>query len=345
MQNFAYIMDTAFAKKVVLRERKREELDMKKWYRGGMAALCGLLLSLTTFAAGPETLIPGGSTIGIRMETAGVSIVEITDAAPEAAGLEKGDLIIRVDDQPVQSAEELKELVSHSNGTALKLLVLHQGKERSCTIAPKQSPRGWCLGLLVKDSICGIGTVTYYNAEDGSFGALGHGVGSRNELLPLREGEILPSGVKKIIPGQEGTPGCLQGEILSEQSRGKILRNTARGIFGIAQDIRGTALPVAHWKEIHRGEAVIFSTVQGTEIEEFTVEIQEIRPGDEKDRNFVLKVTDPELLALTGGIVQGMSGSPIIQDGKLIGAVTHVLVDDPTTGYGIFIENMLDAAA
>lgn len=318
---------------------------MKKIIRGGMAWLCALLLSLTAFAAEPKELIPGGNTVGIQIQTQGISIVELTDAVPEAAGLEKGDLIIRVNGQTVNTTEELKESIQTCGGKALKLDYLHEGKEKSCSIAPKKTTQGWQLGILVKDSICGIGTVTYYNAADGSFGALGHGVGNANELLPLREGEILPSGVKEVIPGQEGKPGCLQGELLSREPRGEIRQNTSRGIFGKATAISGTALPIGGWEEIRKGQAVILSNVQGTEIEEFTVEIQEIRPRDEKDRNLVLKVTDPDLLSTTGGIVQGMSGSPIIQDGKLVGAVTHVLVNDPTTGYGIFIENMLDAAA
>ena len=318
---------------------------MKKIIRGGMAGFFAVFFSLSAFAAAPKELIPGGSTVGIQMETRGISIVELTDAVPEAAGLEKGDLIIRVDGEPVETAEELKEKVQNSGGNPLKLCYLRGGEEKYCTIAPKNSPQGWQLGLLVKDSICGIGTVTYYNETDGSFGALGHGVGNENSLLPLREGEILPSGVKEVTPGKEGKPGCLQGELLGREPSGEILQNTSRGIFGKVTSVCGSPLPVAQWEEIRKGEAVILSNVQGTEIEEFTVEIQEIRPKDEKDRNLVLKVTDPDLLKTTGGIVQGMSGSPIIQDGKLVGAVTHVLVNDPTTGYGIFIEKMLDAAA
>lgn len=306
---FAYIMDTAFAKKVALRERKREEEEMKKIIRGGMAGFFAVVLSLSAFAAAPKELIPGGSTVGIQMETRGISIVELTDAIPEAAGLEKGDLIIRVDGDTVETAEEFKEKVQNSGGNPLKLCYYRDGQEKSCSIAPKKSPQGWQLGLLVKDSICGIGTVTYYNAADGSFGALGHGVGNENSLLPLREGKILPSGVREVIPGQEGKPGCLQGELLSREPKGEILQNTSRGIFGKATAISGTALPIGEWEEIQKGEAVILSNVQGTEIEEFTVEIQEIRPKDDKDRNLVLKVTDPHLLSTTGGIVQGMGVS------------------------------------
>ena len=318
---------------------------MKKLYQGAMAALCTLLLSITAFAATPRELIPGGNTVGLQMQTDGISIVELTDAVPEAAGLQKGDLITKVNGNSVETTAELKEMIQNCDGSLLNLKILRQGTEKTCTIAPKKTPQGWQLGILVKDSICGIGTITYYNEADGSFGALGHGVGSQNNLLPLREGQILPSGIKEGIRGEEGKPGCLHGRILSRESSGEILRNTSRGIFGTTEAICGNSLPVGKWEEIRLGEAVILSNVQGTEVKEFTVEIQEIRPRDEKDRNLVLKVTDPELLTTTGGIVQGMSGSPIIQDGRLIGAVTHVLVNDPTTGYGIFIENMLDAAA
>lgn len=306
--------------------------------------LAALLFSVSAFASSPKELIPGGNTIGLHMQTEGVSIVELTDAIPKEAGLKKGDVICKVDEKPVQSAKDLKEIIQNCQGAPVTLCVLRKGERSHCTLAPKKSGDSWALGILVRDSITGIGTLTYYNAQNGSFGALGHGVSDECSLLPLRTGEVLPSGVKEVIKGEKGKPGALQGEVLGRESSGQILQNTPQGIFGSIAPIRGKALPVADWEEIRPGEAVILSNVRGTEVEEYTVEILKICPKDEKDRNLILKVTDPDLLAATGGIVQGMSGSPLVQDGKLIGAVTHVLVNDPTMGYGIFIENMLEAA-
>ena len=317
---------------------------MKKIIQGAAVLFFGLIFSASAFAA-PREVIPGGNAVGLQFHTQGVSIVELTDAVPKEAGLKKGDMIVQVDDTAISTTADLKKCIENSSGKTLTVHILRENKQKEYVLAPKMSPNGWQLGLLVKDSICGIGTVTYYDSSNGSFGALGHGVGTQNALLPLREGEVLPAAIHSVIRGQEGKPGALQGEPLSRESCGQILRNTPQGIFGIGMADRGTPIPVASAGEIRTGEAMILSNVTGTQVEEFTVQIREIRPGDNKDRNFVLEVTDPRLLNTTGGIVQGMSGSPIIQDGKLIGAVTHVLVDDPTTGYGIFIENMLDAAA
>ena len=317
---------------------------MKKIIQGAVALFFGLILSTSAFAT-PREVIPGGNTVGLQFRTQGVSIVELTDAVPKDAGLKKGDIIIQIDDTTISGTADLKKCIENSSGQPLTVHILRENRQKECVLSPKKTPTGWQLGLLVKDSICGIGTVTYYNSSDGSFGALGHGVGSQSALLPLREGEVLPAGVKSVIRGEEGKPGALQGEPLSTHSCGQILRNTPQGIFGTGMAGTGDPIPVASAEEIRLGEAIILSNISGTEVEKFTVQIRELRPKDEKDRNLVLEVTDPRLLGTTGGIVQGMSGSPIIQDGKLVGAVTHVLVNNPTTGYGIFIENMLEAAA
>ena len=318
---------------------------MRNCFKAAVALVLCLLLCRSAFGALPERLIPGGNTIALELDTQGLSVVEVTSPAAQRAGLQKGDVLQRIDSRPVFSPEEVAAAVKNSRGAPLRLTLLRDGQEKSCTLAPQKTDQGWQLGLLVRQGISGIGTVTYYNREDGSFGALGHGVSDGKALLPLRNGSALPSSVISVTKGKKGEPGSLQGAIRGKTPLGEIQKNTHCGIFGTMGCPQKEALPVADWREIRQGAATILSNVRGTEVEEYRVNILEISPRDRLNRNLLLEVTDPALLECTGGIVQGMSGSPIIQEGKIVGAVTHVLVDDPTTGYGIFIENMLDAAA
>ena len=190
--------------------------------------------------------------------------------------------------------------------------------------------------------------MTWYDPQAKTFGTLGHGVNDGDgNLLRLTGGKAYSAAVASVKKGQPGQPGQLRGAIRSKTPLGDLTANTDRGLFGTTPTgWEGQALPVASSQEIHTGRATIRSTVVGDRVQEYSVEILKIYPHTKNgDKNMVLRITDPKLLEATGGIVQGMSGSPIIQDGKLVGAVTHVLVNDPTTGYGIFIENMLDAAA
>ena len=315
-----------------------------------LAVLLSVCLSVAASAALPATLIPGGNTIGLQLQSDGVSIVEFTGDNPtaKAAGLRRGDRIHAVDGKDIWSAQQLSEAVQEHGGTPMTLTVERDGALRSVTIAPQQTEDGWRLGMYVRDSITGIGTVTYYEAETGRFGALGHGVndGSSETLLPIRSGTVLPSQVVAVTKGKAGDPGALQGALRSRSTLGVIEKNTAYGIFGTVQQI-GTrkAVPVASGSEVHVGAATILSNVDGTAVREYSIRICAVDHNQAQGRNLLLEVTDGTLLKQTGGIVQGMSGSPILQDGKLVGAVTHVLVNNPVQGYGICIENMLDAAA
>ena len=314
--------------------------------RTALAATLSLLLLSGVSAAVPEMLIPGGEPIGLELELNGVSVVELANDISGKAGLRSGDLICKINGTEISSAEQLRRSVRDSGGKMMELVILRNGEEKTLKLSPVQTAEGWKLGIYVRDQLKGIGTVTYYE-EDGDFGALGHGVSGEegNGLLPLRGGAVLPSEVASVEKGKVGDPGCLRGAWEKGSSCGRVERNTPQGIFGKMEIGKAGALPVAEASQIHKGEAQIRSTVQGREVRTYTVEICEIHETESHDRNLLIRVTDPQLLAATGGIVQGMSGSPIIQDGKLIGAVTHVLVDDPTMGYGIFIENMLDAAS
>ena len=321
---------------------------MKKWFfRAILTSLAVILLSTGVWAA--QTLVPVGRTVGLELDARGVTVAEFDRELGQAArqaGLREGDMIVKADGSPVATAQDLQKYVSRCK-EKLVLTVLREGQELNLTLTPVPCPEGKRLGIFVRSGITGIGTVTYYDPETGDFGALGHGVSDRKgNLLPLEAGAALEAEVVSIQKGKVGTPGQLRGAFRQDRILGDIRRNTPCGVFGTAPaGWPGTPLPVAQSEEIHTGEAIILSNLTGTEVEEFQVEIIKISPGSRAaGRNLLIHVTDDDLIARTGGIVQGMSGSPIIQDGKLIGAVTHVLVNDPTTGYGIFIENMLDAA-
>ena len=228
------------------------------------------------------------------------------------------------------------------------MTVERDGKTAEYLLEPVQQDGAYVLGIKIRDSIAGIGTVTYYDSDSGEFGALGHGVceAGTGKLLEMTAGEIVPSTVTSVEKGQRGCAGQLQGAFENETTLGTVEKNTSRGIFGTmtAGQELGESCAVGEKDEVNTGAATIRSNVDGETVAEYDVEILKIYPK-ESERNMLLRVTDEELLEQTGGIVQGMSGSPIIQDGKLVGAVTHVLVNDPTRGYGIFIENMLDAAS
>ena len=316
---------------------------MKQVMRAAAALVLAAVLICPVGAA--RTVIPGGNTIGLHLQTDGVSVVEFYEKAAENAGLERGDLICAVNGEPVQTVQELTQAVQKTGGRPMRLTVRRGEREFGVTLAAAKTQEGWRLGVFVRDSINGIGTVTYYDPATGQFGALGHGVSDGKYLLSLRSGEVMPSAVTSVHRGERGEPGTLQGAVRDGSTNGEILENTPQGVFGKMEPMKGEAVEVAEASEVHTGNAVIRSNVRGTQVEEFSVRIRALYPNEEADRNLLLEITDPELLELTGGIVQGMSGSPILQNGKLIGAVTHVLIDDPTRGYGIFIENMLDAAA
>ena len=314
------------------------------------AASAILLLTLLPLGSrAAELLIPGGEVIGLRLRQDSVTVAaydESLGAFAREAGLRIGDEIVTIDGHAICCPEDVRCALDRCAGAA-QLTVVREGKTQELKIAPKVTPEGPRLGIYLRQGIAGIGTVTFYDPETHRFGSLGHGVGdSRGTLLEMTEGTAYEAEVESVVKGKSGQPGQLKGSAEPMEVCGTLQRNTPQGVFGISEEgWLGEPLPVAAFSEIRTGPATIRSTVRGDDVQEYSVEILKIYPQDRRDhRNFLLKVTDPALLAATGGIVQGMSGSPIIQDGKLVGAVTHVLVNDPTRGYGIFIENMLDAA-
>ena len=303
-----------------------------------------------------RVLMPGGCSVGVAIRTRGVLVVGMDEGAASDAGLRAGDVILSVNGLPLEKAEVLTSTVAAAEGQMVELVIDRDGRERTLMIAPRYDKAGaaWRLGVWVRDSTAGVGTLTFYDPQTLTYGALGHAITDTDtgSVLSVREGELMQAQIVDVRRGQRGTPGELRGSFLREQVQlGAVLKNTAYGIYGtlnapVESALYPDGLPVASRSEVHAGTATILSTVDDGSVTEYTVEItQVLRQSGAAQKSLELKVTDERLLEKTGGIVQGMSGSPIIQDGKIVGAVTHVLVNDPTRGYGIFIENMLDAAA
>ena len=311
----------------------------------------------------PErTVIPVGRTVGIKLFSRGVMVVGLIDVATEdgaesparACGLRTGDIITHIDGQQVDSIEQVQSLLQSTGGEELAIQLTRGGRMVETTAAAAQcmTDGSYRLGAWIRDSMAGIGTITYYDPENGKFAALGHGINDLDTklLMPLESGAIMGSSVTDVQTGTKGTPGELHGKFDLEHDLGTLYANTNCGVFGVtdgADDrFTGEPMPVAKAGEVKVGAATILSNVEGDKVESFDVEILRIyRRTGQDSRSMMVRVTDPELLEKTGGIVQGMSGSPILQNGKLVGAVTHVLINDPQCGYGIFAETMLDAGA
>ena len=316
------------------------------------AAHTEALSSVYASAEGEEiTLIPGGMVFGVRFFTEGVLVVGIPDSSGSpayAAGVRVNDVILKVDGVTVNDADQLSRAVDSGGGKAVEFTCRRDGKEFCVTVTPRLEESGYKTGIWVRDSGAGIGTVTFIDPKTGLFGGLGHGIcdADTGKPMPLGRGVLLGVSINGITKGAAGDPGEIRGSFKAEKL-GAVTGNTDCGIFGIYSEIPKSlypAIPIAHKDEVKGGAATILCTLEGGEIKEYRVELSSIDPTAEGGRCFTVKVTDPDLIAQTGGIVQGMSGSPIIQNGKLVGAVTHVLINDPTRGYGIFIENMLAAA-
>ena len=310
------------------------------------AAISMYICAVSVFA---KDLIPVGRVIGLELSAGTVTVAAFEDSLDvgRTSGLQIGDTIVSIDAQAIGCAEDVRQALRSSDGT-VDLTVLRSGKEQTIRIQPEITEDGPKLGVYLKQGITGIGTVTFYDPETKCFGALGHGVSdNRGALLSLSRGNAYPASIVSVQKGKPGAPGQLKGSLKSSHLLGKLTGNTQQGIFGTASTgWEGASIPMATAEEVRTGDAVIRSTVRDGEPKEYSVKILKIYPKSRPDgRNLLLEITDPALLETTGGIIQGMSGSPIIQDGKLVGAVTHVLVNDPTRGYGIFIENMLDAAS
>lgn len=295
---------------------------------------------------------PGGQTFGIKLQTNGVLVVGVGEVngpsgscMPAAdAGIKAGDLITAVGDDPVDSVLSLNEHISESEGKSTLITLERDGATHTVCPIPVDDGSGYKIGVWVRDSTAGIGTLTYIIPDTLAFGGLGHGIYDSDTgiLMPMKRGtvsDVVLTGVKK---GRAGAPGELQG-FFGTNSSGTAISNTESGVYGIFSvmpDKTEKLIPLAAETEVEVGKAEIICSVEG-EAKHYDARITKLDSSDDDLRNFIIEITDPELLSVTGGIVQGMSGSPVIQHGKLVGAVTHVMITDPTRGYGIFIERMI----
>ncbi len=301
-----------------------------------------------------DMLIAGGIPFGVKLHTDGVLVVNVCDVRCGTAGkrpamdagLKKGDMIISINGEKIQSGAQVCRICGESDGKPLKITVMRAGKVKTLTVTPEKNSEGeYKLGMWIKDSAAGIGTVTFIDPKTLIFGGLGHGIceASSGELLPISYGSVENVILSGINTGKAGAPGELKGYFTGDKT-GKLIKNTMSGIYGafgaMPQEVKDSLYPVGSKSDIHEGKAYILCTVDDGGRKSYEIEISAINQGAQS-KNFTVTVTDEALISATGGIVQGMSGSPIIQDGKLVGAVTHVLIGDPRSGYGIFIENML----
>ena len=308
-------------------------------------------------AQASEMLVPVGKTVGVTMDTQGLLVLGTGSVdgendriyTPCKGILQAGDLLLEADGQTLENKEMFLEAVEKSGGETISLRLQRDGREKKVAVTPVFSTADgtYKIGAWIRDSIQGIGTVTYYDPADQTFGALGHGVYDvdTGELMQIREGALVSVELTEIVKGQKGKAGELTGKIALQEKFAHIDENTEAGIFGSAGTavFNGEALPVAETDEIKKGKAYILSDLEGKGVKAYEVRIESLRKGGGKAyKDMTIRITDERLLKLTGGIVQGTSGSPIVQKGKLVGAVTHVMVNDPTRGYGIFLEHMLE---
>lgn len=310
--------------------------------------------TINTLSQEKTYLIPGGQAFGVKMYTNGVLVVELSDFKSEdgnvcpakTAGIKTSDTIVSINGTKITSNEEISDIVKNSNGDVLTVTGIRNGEIYSTEITPQKciSQNEYKIGLWVRDSTAGIGTITYYNPANSHIGGLGHGISdiTTGTLMPAASGQLIGAEILSVAKGEKGSPGQLEGALNSSIIYGSLLDNSDKGIFALSDsDFQGEAIEIASENEIEIGDATIYATVSSDIRKEYTVKIESINRLTDSGKNMVIKITDPELLEITGGIVQGMSGSPIMQNGKLIGAITHVFVNDPTHGYGVFIENML----
>ena len=294
-----------------------------------------------------KQLVVLGQPFGVKLYTKGVIVVDAEEGSTAvSAGIRVGDIILSYNDTVIRSNEELAEQVQLCRGVKQKARILRNKREQTVWVTPAETEEGYTIGLWVRDSTAGLGTLTYYDPQTKVLAGLGHSITDVDTglTMPVESGEIVSARITGVRQGKKEEPGELLGA-LTDRSYGTVLVNNNAGLFGTAeQPFEGVTYPVALRNEIKEGDATILCTVSGTTPKTYTIRITKINNNLSEYRNLCIEVTDPALLNETGGIVQGMSGSPILQNGKLIGAVTHVLVDDPTRGYGIFIENMLSAA-
>lgn len=309
----------------------------------------------------PRTkVIPVGNIAGVKLYTSGVLVVGMSEIEGidhkkhkpyENTGIKEGDTITQINNVEISSTEQLMETVNQAQGQPVKIKYVQEEETKECSIEPvKTSSNEYKLGLWVRDSAAGVGTVTFYEPTSKTFGALGHGITDidTEELIHIASGEFVTTRILNITKGESGTPGKIQGTVENQQNIGKIYKNSKFGIYGSVDNLASLKIDaskemeVALREEIQVGKATILCCLDNQKVEEYEIEIQKIyKENNYNNKSMQIKVTDERLLEKTGGIIQGMSGSPVIQNGKFVGAVTHVLVNNPQEGYAVFGDIML----
>ncbi|MBQ7828693.1 MAG: SpoIVB peptidase [Clostridia bacterium] len=322
----------------------------------GVFAVGATAANKDVYRYGDLKLVAGGIPFGVKFSTQGVIVIGFSEIEgmsktlnpAYAAGLRAKDVIVEIDGKAIGGASDLTRAIEQSGGRELAVTYMRNGERTVVKMKPlySRTEGKYKTGMWVKDSGAGIGTVTYIDPTTCKFAGLGHGIcdGETGELIPMTCGDVMNVRINAIKKGIAGAPGEVKGYFGAEKT-GRLLSNTSCGVYGVFDklpDSLGEALPVGSRHDVKLGEAEIICTLDDGVRRTYKIEISTVNRDETGSKCFIIKVTDPTLIEKTGGIVQGMSGSPIIQNGKLVGAVTHVMINDPTVGYGIFIENMLD---
>ena len=309
----------------------------------------------------PRTkVIPVGSVAGVKLYTSGVLVVGMSEIEGEDSkkykpyentGIQEGDTIVAVNNITISSTEELVSEVNKSEGKDIKIQYKHENESVECSIKPVKTGKSeYKLGLWVRDSAAGVGTVTFYSQSTNGFAALGHGLQDidTDQLINISSGEFVTTKILGIDKGEKGDPGRIEGTLDGQKNIGTITKNTKFGIYGSVDNIsslnidKSKEMDVALRDEIKTGKAYILCSLENGKVEQYEIEIEKIyRDNDYNNKSMKIKVTDESLIEKTGGIIQGMSGSPIIQNGKFVGAVTHVLINNPLEGYAVFGDIMV----
>ncbi len=332
------------------------------WRAALRAALLTAAVMLTIWPAAARAsaaaVVPVGRAVGIKLFSDGVVVVGTSEVATDqgevnparACGLKEGDIITHINGAEVDTIEEVEAALQETEGGLMSIRAIRDDRQIQLSGRAVQcsADGSYKLGAWIRDSMAGIGTVTFYCPDTGAFGALGHGINDTDTalLMPLESGSILPATVAAVQKGEAGTPGQLRGVFDTDTTLGLLNSNTAGGVFGTLSDpawAAGSPVETAERSQVRAGNATILANIDGDQVREYSIRIEKVYPESESDcRDFLIRVTDRDLLEAAGGIVQGMSGSPILQNGRLVGAVTHVMIDDPTHGYGVWVGRMLE---
>jgi stage IV sporulation protein B len=304
-------------------------------------------------------LIPCGSCVGIKININGAMVIELSSiqgidgkkySPASSAGMKKGDIITKIDDKQITKISDLKECIENSGGRELTFEVKRQNGVKYLKIKPilSNDDNMYKIAAWVRDGTSGIGTVTYIDPKDNTFGALGHGITDidTGKIMPAGEGTILSSSITGINKGKRGSPGELKGVFNASSKMGVVTENNDNGVFGTLWEkpnLQMRPMEVAVRSQIMRGEAYILSNIEGKAVKKYKINIESIMKNSAGNKGMIIKITDEELLEKTGGIVQGMSGCPIIQNNRIIGAITHVFINDPARGYATFIDVMINS--